>query len=776
MDGVTLKGAHPPEIKNKFVHTSLQEWDAQFKLVNDKDPDKATKRVTRALQERTDDVVAPHDLHPDCYGLQDFHVQKTSIKRDLECNHVFDVRGHPVIVGDVMLGLHWLASAFQWVFRVKREVLIKSQDYDYQDAGTMSNPVPTVPASKWEQILDEGSWHDSRLLQHNCYVAVGYLRIVPGPSKSQTTTPDLFFLVMKQVHPAANAMCPKYDKNCHVVFVPRQVQGQSMLLASDLPSSHAIQNFVAFNQEHSRWRQVCLYCAFHMSPEICIVSSLNEVMSLYCDLISTVACFMSPLNDIMSRNRHLMSPVSISMSPNIKIMSLYCLLISPLSLLHVQVNGVPVNPSGGGDVTRRLCMGQPHLIKAIEAMESGSTMIAAALRQKLQVQLVPCRQHILLLGSVQYEYTHKQVFLGRSDDRSNGPFMLTIPKAQPGELQIFLLRAFAMTGNAESEDSEPDLGFLVKVFSTKTDSSCNSGLKLALVYARDLVKGKATTQEYVEDGSSEDDPQRGPRIVLPQHMAVSTAPSPVVGTGPPQQRRPQEGAAQSVPKQTNTAVSPAASLALGPGKQQPRRPNEAAGNRGGKQPIHNLRPLASPGSEAPDEDEEMLVWCEHPMGGGGSQPKKTKIACFEDLVPRFGFDTCESLVPASVAKSHRHLSPAEYGLNVVMKGHAAVPPPTVVGHELRKDRAAVWTAVAEFWSSVAMQSVAGVMALALDGYGHGLMNVLTKLAYRGCCGRWDMFAVVAARHLALFPPKYVSAASKCPTSPFMSAMMYFIST
>ena len=163
------------------------------------------------------------------------------------------------------------------------------------------------------------------------------------------------------------------------------------------------------------------------------------------------------------------------------------------------------------------------------------------------------------------------------------------------------------------------------------------------------------------------------------------------------------------------------------------------------------------------------------MGGGGSQPKKTKIACFEDLVPRFGFDTCESLVPASVAKSHRHLSPAEYGLNVVMKGHAAVPPTTVVGHELRKDRAAVWTAVAEFWSSVAMQSVAGVMALALDGYGHGLMNVLTKLAYRGCCGRWDMFAVVAARHLALFPPKYVSSASKCPTSPFMSAMMYFMS-
>jgi len=257
---------------------------------------------------------------------------------------------------------------------------------------------------------------------------------------------------------------------------------------------------------------------------------------------------------------------------------------------------------------------------------------------------------------------------------------------------------------------------------------------------------------------------------------VSTAPSPVVGSGPPQQRRPQEGAGQSVPKQTNTAVSPAASLALGPGKQQPRRPNEAAGNRGGKQPIHNLRPLASPGSEAPDEDEEMLVWCEHPMGGGGSQPKKTRISSIEDIVPRFRSGTCDSLVPASVAKSHKLLSPAEFGLIVVMKGHAAVPPSTLLGHDLRKDRAAVWSALAEFWSSLAMQSVAGVMALALDGYGHGKMNVLTKLQYGGCCGRWDMMAVVAAKQLGLFPPKYVSAARKCPTSPFMSAMMYFMST
>jgi len=387
---------------------------------------------------------------------------------------------------------------------------------------------------------------------------------------------------------------------------------------------------------------------------------------------------------------------------------------------------VPVNPSGGGDVTKALCKGQPDLINTVEEMATGNTMFAAALNHKKVVQLVPCRQHLLLLGSVQTEYTHKQVFLERSDQRSNGPFYHTIHKAKPGELQMFLLRAFAMSGNAESDKTEQQLAFLVKVFSTRTDRSCNSGLKLALVYAQSLAGDKSTIQKYVQDGSTSRPPEQGPRIVMPKHMAASPAPSP----------------------------------ALGGGKQKQRRATEEAGNREGKQSTNTTGPKASAASDAQHEEEEMLVWSEHPMDGGGSQPKKKRIEGIEDLVPRFRSGTCDSLVPASVAKSHKLLSPAEFGLIVVMKGHAAVPSSSLLGHDLRKDRAAVWSALAEFWSSLAMQSVAGVMALALDGYGHGKMNVLTKLQYGGCCGRWDMMAVLAAKHLGLFPPKYVSPARK----------------
>jgi len=48
----------------------MRQWNSQFKLVNDTDPEKVTKRVSRALQELEDDAVAAHDAHPDCYGYK----------------------------------------------------------------------------------------------------------------------------------------------------------------------------------------------------------------------------------------------------------------------------------------------------------------------------------------------------------------------------------------------------------------------------------------------------------------------------------------------------------------------------------------------------------------------------------------------------------------------------------------------------------------------------------------------------------------------------------
>jgi len=263
-DGVTLKGAHPPLIKGKLVHTSMQQWNSQFKLVNDTDPEKVTKRVTRALSQLDDDAVAAHDAHPDCYGLQDFHTQPTSDRRRLSTNTVFDVRGDAVIIRDVMLGLVWDGDDARFVLRVARQV--QSKHYDYQDAVANYDAVPTVPSNHWKAIESKGRWETSQSLRNNCYRAVGFVRIVEGDDKSQPVFEDPFFLVMLKVPEDADPMSPSFKDDCDVFFVPRHERGQSSLLVSDLPSPHGIHNFLAFNRDHSRWMQVC-----SMEPLWCCV-------------------------------------------------------------------------------------------------------------------------------------------------------------------------------------------------------------------------------------------------------------------------------------------------------------------------------------------------------------------------------------------------------------------------------------------------------------------------------------------------------------------------
>ena len=410
------------------------------------------------------------------------------------------------------------------------------------------------------------------------------------------------------------------------------------------------------------------------------------------------------------------------------------------NILHIQVNGVPVN-TGGGGLTVELCEGLPDLLNTIKEMATGNTMFTVTLHHKTKVQLVPRKLHQLLLGSLQDAYTHRQVFSQRSEHRGNGPYYETIPKASAGEQQLFLLRAIAISGSSESDSGDQKLALLVKVFNTETDRSCNSGLKLGLVYGETLVGDKSTVQKYVHNGSAARSPEQGPRIVMPKHMATSPAQSPALG-----------GHALNKTRRFKNAS------AIDSCQQQ-------AATGCGKQSSSNLHPMNSAVSDVQSGEQassSMLVWTDkpEPIQDGGTQSKKTKHQSISSLLPRFDSGTCESLVPLAVAKSFKHLTPAEFGVQVVMNGHLAVPPTSLVGHALRQDRAAVWSALYAFWSSLAMQSVAGVLALALDGYGHGKMNVLTKLQYNGCCGRWDMMAVLAAKYLGLFPSKYVSAAHK----------------
>jgi len=266
MDGVTLAGAHPPQIKGKLVHLTPQQWNAQFKLVHETDPSRMAKRAaTAASQHGAVTIAAPH-THPDCYLIPDFHTEPTSERSRLRTNTVFDVRGDAVIIGDVMLGLVWDGDDAGLVLRVPRRVLVESKHYQYQDAVANYGEVPTVPSNHWKAIDSQGQWETSQSLLNNCYRAVGFVRIVEGDDKSQPLFDDPFFLVMLAVPEDADPLSPSFKDDCDVFLVPRHERGQSSLLVSDLPSAHGIKNFLAFNRDHSRWMQVC-----SMEPLWCCV-------------------------------------------------------------------------------------------------------------------------------------------------------------------------------------------------------------------------------------------------------------------------------------------------------------------------------------------------------------------------------------------------------------------------------------------------------------------------------------------------------------------------
>jgi len=408
------------------------------------------------------------------------------------------------------------------------------------------------------------------------------------------------------------------------------------------------------------------------------------------------------------------------------------------------VNGVPVNTTACGDLTKSLCEGDPKLLNVVERMAGGKTFWTVALHRETKVQLVPKTRHQLLLGAQKDTFTHNEVFGQRSDHRSTGPYHEVVKKSRRGQHQIILLRVMSLSNTQPRTSGHPKLAFLVKVFNTETDRSDKAALKLGVVYGESIHGDNSTVDEYAHNDSVARHADQDPRIVMPKHVDSPDVPSPAV-RGPPLDIVRRFSSATSL----DSGQQPAAS---GGGKQSTTKPPSI------QSAVADVEMAAAGG-------RIFLEWKDtpDPIDDGGTQFKKTKHSSITNLVPRYGPGTCESLVPLAFTMSCRMLTPTEFGVTVVMDGHLAQPLQSLQGHALRQDRAAVWAALYAFWSSTAMQSVAGVLALALDGYGHGKMQLLNKLQYNGCCGRWDMMAVWAAKYLGLFPAKYVSATHTYPT-------------
>ena len=79
------------------------------------------------------------------------------------------------------------------------------------------------------------------------------------------------------------------------------------------------------------------------------------------------------------------------------------------------------------------------------------------------------------------------------------------------------------------------------------------------------------------------------------------------------------------------------------------------------------------------------------------------------------------------------------------------------GQALRQYQGDLWKSLHEFWGQSQVKHLASVLALCLEGHGHGKLQVPVISLHNGCAGKWDMYACWAAHELGMFPAKWVGA-------------------
>ena len=163
-----------------------------------------------------------------------------------------------------------------------------------------------------------------------------------------------------------------------------------------------------------------------------------------------------------------------------------------------------------------------------------------------------------------------------------------------------------------------------------------------------------------------------------------------------------------------------------------------------------------------------MEWGDDPVSDKRPPAKRSKKECATHLKIQFPSTTC---VSTSTAAQLRAIKTTQFEVFVkenVLGGLATEADPDIAGQVLRQFQGNLWHNVFAFWCLPEIQHVAGVLALCLDGYGHGHMRLLVRDKHAGCAGRWDMLAVWAAFVLKKFPPRFVSTLSLCPFICFLS--------
>jgi len=103
------------------------------------------------------------------------------------------------------------------------------------------------------------------------------------------------------------------------------------------------------------------------------------------------------------------------------------------------------------------------------------------------------------------------------------------------------------------------------------------------------------------------------------------------------------------------------------------------------------------------------------------------------------------------------MTQAEFLAQVILGGAPITEPLNAGGQALRQYQGDLWKSLHEFWGQSQVKHLASVLALCLEGHGHGKLQVPVISLHNGCAGKWDMYATWAAYELKMFPPKWVRA-------------------
>ena len=371
-----------------------------------------------------------------------------------------------------------------------------------------------------------------------------------------------------------------------------------------------------------------------------------------------------------------------------------------------QVNGLVVNTTPG---PRVLALCREHhpkeMLDMIIAQSNSTTVHGILLQSTLTVRLLPHCKHEALLCKQEDTFDFTEVFSNRLHELSGAQTeKLQVLTGQ--DQQMIVLRAVVITGpNRKAGILTQQLALLVKMFHGKTDVGTMPGLKMRVVYAQDLVKTKHTVAPYVEVR----DPLRlrscGANIVL-----AAPADSPY-------------------------------DASLGAG----------------------MSTLAGPDAKGPAATvpNVLVEWIEDIPVYRAPVAKRHKREGVVDMKIEFKSDACETTRTPAQLRAIKNMNLAEFTAVHVLGGFTIEANPEIAGQVLRQHQTNVWHSLHTFWCQEAIQNLAGVLALCLDGYGHGKMHVLVKNKHGGCSGRWDMVAVWAAFLLKQFPPKFVSTHCTC---------------